>query len=81
MDENLRIILDTKNKAQNEQRKGKKKVQDERTQVLTNEKSSKEGKLLSKQEQMALWLQSPTHTNWLVLTVQCARGPLYRRRA
>jgi len=44
MDENLRIILDTKNKAQNEQRKGKKKVQDERTQVLTNEESSKETK-------------------------------------
>jgi len=64
-----------------QRRSGDKKVQDERTQVLTNEKSSKEGKLLSKQEQMALWLQSPTHRNWLVLTVQCARGPLYRRRA
>jgi hypothetical protein len=49
MDENLWIISDKSDKAQNEQRKGreKKKVQDERTQVLANEESSQEREKIS----------------------------------
>ncbi len=46
-DENLPIIKKTKHPT-----KGKKKVQDGKTQVLANEESSKEGELLREQEQI-----------------------------
>jgi hypothetical protein len=46
-DENLPIIKKTKHPT-----KGKKKVQDGKTQVLANEESSKEGEPLREQEQI-----------------------------
>jgi hypothetical protein len=56
-DENLPIIKKTKHPT-----KGKKKVQDGKTQVLANEESSKEGELLREQEQ-TMKLLPPTQSH------------------